>query len=140
MTPREQFSWAWLTILGLTYIPYFSAVAWLREFGAPSFTTQIILFAATTIIQVGCIAVASAVIGLRAGDPNILDERDRAIAHRAGAVAYTVLMVGVILVGCLMPFNHAGWDIFHATVLVIAATEAVRLILVIQAYRRGLHG
>jgi hypothetical protein len=49
-------------------------------------------------------------------------------------------MVGVILVGCLMPFNHAGWDIFHATVLVIAATEAVRLILVIQAYRRGLHG
>lgn len=137
MTAREQFSWAWLTILLLTYTPYFSAVVWLRETGAPSMITQLSLFGGTAVLQVVLIAIASGVISLRTGDPNALDERDRSIAHRASAVAYSLLLGGMIVVGCLLPFNKSGWDIFYAAVFAIAASEVVRLILVVRAYRRG---
>ena len=140
MTAREQFSWVWLIILAATYLPYFAAVVWLRETGQATFITQIVLFAGATIVQVALIAIASAVIALRTGDPDKLDERDRAIAHRAAAIAYHVLMAGIIVVGCLMPFNRSGWDIFQAAVFAIALAEVVRLTLVIRAYRRGVHG
>lgn len=140
MTAREQFSWAWLIILAATYVPYFAAVVWLRQGAAePSYPTQIWLFGVTAVAQVVLIAIASAVIALRTGDPNVLDERDRSIAHRAAATAYSVLIAGIITVGCLMPFNRSGWDIFHAAVFAIALAEGVRLVMVVHAYRRGLH-
>jgi hypothetical protein len=139
MTAREQFSWVWLVILLATYIPYFGFVGWLSTEGEVSFVTNIVAFASATIAQIALIAVASAVIALRTGDPNKLDERDRAIAHRAANVAYHVLMAGVILVGCLMPFNHAAWEIFQAAVFAIALSEIVRLVLVVRAYRAGVH-
>lgn len=140
MTAREQFSWAWLIILVVTYIPYFAIVAGSRGGEPPGVITQLTWFGATAVVQIVLIAIASAVIALRSGDPNRLDERDRAIAHRAGAVAYAVLMAGVIVVGCVMPLYKSGWDIFHAAVLAIALAEGVRLALVVWAYRRGVHG
>lgn len=135
MVAREQFAWVWLLTLVVTYVAYFTAV---ELSGEAPFPTRILMFAATTIAQVVIIAVASAVIALRHRNELSGDERDRAIDHRASAIAYQVLLCGVILVGCLMPFSHAGWDIFNAAVFVIALAEIVRHALIVTSYRRGI--
>lgn len=135
MVAREQFAWVWLLTLLVTYTAYFTAVFALGE--APT-AVQIILFGAVTIVQTAIIAIASAVIALRRQKELSRDERDRAIEHRASAFAYHWLIFGVILVGCLMPFSHSGWDIFHAAVLVIALAKIVRHGLIIAMYRGGL--
>lgn len=135
MVAREQFAWVWLVTMVVTYTAYFAAVVMMGE---TTFGTQIIMFAATAIVQVVIIAVASAVIALRHKNELSGDERDRAIAHRASAIAYQVLICGMILVGCMMPFSYAGWDIFYAAVLAIALAEIIRHGLIVAAYRRGL--
>ncbi|MBY0562738.1 MAG: DUF2178 domain-containing protein [Hyphomonadaceae bacterium] len=135
MVAREQFAWVWLVTMVVTYGVYFVAVALT---GDTTFWRQIVMFAATAIAQVVIVAIASAVIALRHKNELSGDERDRAIEHRASAIAYQVLICGMILVGCLMPFNHAGWDIFHAAVFAIVLAEIVRHGLIVAAYRRGL--
>jgi uncharacterized membrane protein len=135
MVAREQFAWVWLLTMVVTYAAYFAAVV---VMGETPFWTQIIMWAATAIVQVVVIAIASAVIALRYKNELSGDERDRAISHRASAVAYQVLLCGIILVGCLMPFSHTGWDIFHAAVFAIALAEIIRHALIVAAYRRGL--
>ncbi len=135
MVAREQFAWVWLLTLVATYTIYFTAVVLVGE---AHFWTQILLFAATTIVQVAIITVASAVIAWRRRNELSGDERDHAIEHRATAVAYNALIAGIILVGCVMPFSHSGWDIFHASVFVIALAEIVRHGLIVVMYRRGL--
>lgn len=67
------------------------------------------------------------------------DERDRAIEHRATTAAYYVLVAGMILVGCVMPFLEGGWEIVHAAVLAIAIAEVVHHGMVVRAYRNGWH-
>jgi hypothetical protein len=137
VVPREQFAWVWLMTMIVTYPVYFAAVA---VVGETTFATQIALFAATTVVQVVVIGAASAAIALRRRTGPDRDERDRAIAHRASSVAYGILIVGMILVGCLMPFSHSGWSLFHAAVLTIAAAEIVRHGMIVAMYRRGWHG
>ena len=66
-----------------------------------------------------------------------MDERDRLIDLRASAIAYYVLMAGMIVVGCVMPFQHTGWDIAHAALRAIAIAEIVHSGLVVMWYRRG---
>lgn len=140
MTAREQFSWVWLAILLVTYIPFFALVIAQRGGPEPSGLAQVWLLAWATITQIVLIAIASVVIRLRTGNPDDLDERDRAIAHRAATRAYFVLMAGFIVVGCVMPFSDSGWQLVHATVFCIAVSEIVRLVLVVRAYRLGVHG
>lgn len=137
MVAREQFAWVWLLTMIVTYAGYFTAVALA---GDASFWAQIWMFAATTVIQVIVIAVGSAVIALRRRRGPEADERDRAISRRAGSIAYMVLLSGIILVGCILPFSQSGWRIFHAAVFVIAAAEIIRHALIVSMYRRGWHG
>lgn len=135
MVARERFAWVWLVTMVVTYGAYFIAVALIGE---TTFWNRIIAFAATTITQVVIVAIASAVIALRHKDELSGDERDRAIVDRASATAYQVLICGMILVGCLMPFSHAGWDIFNVAVFAIVLAEVVRHALIVAAYRRGV--
>ncbi len=137
MVAREQFAWVWLVTMIVTYSVYFVAVAVLGD--AP-FWTQIGLFAGVSVAQILIIGTASVVIALRHREGQERDERDRAIEHRAAAVGYNVLIVGMILVGCIMPFSHSGWSLFHGAVLMIALAEIVRHGLIVSMYRRGWHG
>lgn len=137
MVARERFAWVWLVTMIVTYAGYFGAVA---TAGDVPFWTQVSMFAGVTIVQVVIIATASAVIALRRRPGPETDERDRAIARRAGAIAYTVLLAGIILVGCILPFSQEGWRIFHAAVFVIAAAEIIRHGLIVAMYRQGWHG
>lgn len=135
MVAREQFAWVWLLTMLVTYPAYFIAIILM---GPMPSIVQILVFGVTAIVQVVIIAVASAVIALQHRQALGRDERDRAIEHRASAFAYNWLICGMILVGCLMPFGHSGWDIFHAAVLVIAVAEILRHGLIVAMYRGGV--
>ncbi len=65
------------------------------------------------------------------------DERDLAIEHRASTTAYYVLIVGMILVGCVMPFTASGWQVARAAVLAIVIAEIIHQALLVRAYRNG---
>jgi uncharacterized membrane protein len=64
------------------------------------------------------------------------DERDRAIERRSIRSAYCVLIIGMILVGCVMPFNSSGWTIINAAIAMIVAAEIVHYGVVVSSYRR----
>jgi hypothetical protein len=64
------------------------------------------------------------------------DERDRAIEYRSVRAAYGVLIAGMILVGCVMPFNASGWRIVNAALAMIVAAEVVHYATVVFSYRR----
>lgn len=137
MVAREKFAWVWLLTMIVTYAAYFTAVALA---GDASFWSRIVMFASTTAVQVVIIGIASAAIALRRRSGPEEDERDRAIRDRAGATAYNLLMVGMIVVGCLLPFSTSGWSLFNAAVFAIALAEIVRHGLIVSMYRRGWHG
>lgn len=137
MPNREQFAKVWLVTLVVTYAAYFIAVG---VVGETTMWNQILLFAATTIVQVVIIGAASAVLALRHKGGPTADERDRMIDQRATRVGYHLLICGMILVGCVLPFSDSGWPIFHAAVLCIAVAEIVRHGLMVVMYRRGWDG
>jgi uncharacterized membrane protein len=134
MRVKEQFARVWLITLLVTYLPYFLTLAIAGDMSA---LQQIALFAATVTVQIVVIGIASAVMAVRRKGERVSDERDLAIDQRATRVAYQILLCGMILVGCLMPFNRSGWTIFHAAVLSIAVAEIVRHGLIVSLYRRG---
>lgn len=137
MPIQEQFARVWLLTLLITYGIYFAVVP---RLDASSLWDQLMAFGATTLVQVIVIGVSSAVMELRHGKGPKRDERDLAIDRKATHAAYHVLMVGVILAGCILPFSHSGWALFHAAVAAIALAEIVRNGMTVVLYRRGWHG
>jgi len=63
-------------------------------------------------------------------------------AHRRNAfcwpsrAAYGVLIAGMILVRCVMPFNSSGWRIINAALAMIVLAEVVHYVTVVISYRR----
>jgi peptidoglycan/LPS O-acetylase OafA/YrhL len=137
MPLQEQFARVWLLTLVITYSLYFAAVPMLDR---SAMWDQLLAFGFTTFVQVIVIGVSSAVMELRHGKGPKRDERDQAIDRKATQVAYHVLLVGVILTGCVLPFAQSGWPLFHAAVGAIAVAEIVRNGITVVLYRRGWHG
>lgn len=154
MLPKERFAWVWLISLVVVFGTYFTGIvvgrdAWLAQ----SFLHKIGWLALT----LGSLGVVAFCAWLFTRDPKALDERDRAIGWRASAVAYHVLMAGIIWVGCVMPFGAGGasmatrhanpspllpfgagpWDIVHVALLAIVIAELVHSGLMVFWYRRG---
>ena len=139
MAWREKIAWMTLAAMALAYGIYFS----LASSPGRSTTDMLLLFGGVTTLQVVGVTVASVVLALASGaDARARpDERDRAIGRRAAGAAYFVLMVGMILVGVVMPFGPAsGWRIANAALLALVVAEAARHIIVVASYRRGWHG
>ena len=145
MAFREKIAWLTLGSMLVAYTIYFSLLA--RSFDpalptGPRTLQMLALFGGVTIVQAIFVAIVSAVLAIRARPEAQArpDERDRAIARRGASVAYFVLMVGMILVGVVMPLSDPGWKIINAALLALVTAEAVRYVLVIVSYRRGWHG
>lgn len=49
------------------------------------------------------------------------DERDHAIMWRSVSFAHYALVVGVIIVGVIMPFTSNGWPIINAALFMVVA-------------------
>ncbi len=135
---REKIAWLSLLAMIIAYSIYFFIVQGALRQGAS--TGQLLgCLGAVLGAQLVVVVVASIAIALRSGAEARApaDERDRAIARRGAAAAYFVLMIGMILVGCVMPFSERGWAIINAGLLALVTAEIVRYGTIVASYRRG---
>jgi len=144
---REKSAWVAVAAMAVGYGGYFAAVATLPHQavdGDPPWAVLKLfaLLVAATIVRLLIIGVGT--LAIRSASPDDArapaDERDRAIAGRSAAIAYYVMMTGMILVGMVMPFNAHGWAITNAALFAIVVAELARYGAIIAAYRRGWHG
>ena len=56
--------------------------------------------------------------------------------HRAIALAYYVLIAGMILVGVVMPFIASGWTLVNTALYMIIIAEIVHYGSTVLSYRR----
>jgi len=139
MPYREKTAWLSLLAMAVTFGPYFTMTAArsLPNEPMPNLR-QLGLFAVTAIVQL--LILGAGHLFLRHGAVQEarmpLDERDQAIMRRSVSSAYYVLIAGMILVGCIMPFTSSGWKIINAAVFMIIAAEVVHYGVVVFSYRR----
>ena len=139
MPYREKIAWLSLGAMALTFGPYFVLVATgiLPSRPMPDLP-QLGLYGLTALLSV--VLLIAGRLYLRSGAPEEArirpDERDRAIEHRSIRFAYYVLIGGMILVGCVMPFQSSGWEIIHAALFMMVAAEVVHQSVVVFSYRR----
>ena len=139
MPYREKTGWLSLLAMAVTFGPYFTMVATRSVPGGPMPNLRLLgWFAVTAIVQM--LILGAGHLYLRRGsvpeDRMLLDERDQAITRRSVSSAYYVLIAGMILVGCVMPFNSSGWSIINAALFMIIAAELVHYGVVVFSYRR----
>lgn len=141
MVRNEQFSWIWAGTLIAVLGPYFLFVSVARSAESePTFMVQITALALALIIMAIIAGLSTLIARFNHRDrPDTqLDERDRLIELRSSKVSYYVLMVGMIIVGCVMPFDASGWEIVNTAVLAIALAEVTGCMLTLRGYRRGI--
>jgi len=139
MPYREKTAWLSLLAMVVTFGPYFTTIA-MRSLPSEPMPNlrQLGLLAATATVQMLILGVGH--LYLRRGSVEEarmpLDERDQAITRRSVSSAYYVLIAGMILVGCVMPFQSSGWSIVNAALFMIIAAEMVHYGVVVVSYRR----
>lgn len=139
MSFREKSAWLSLLAMALSFGPYFALVASSAEQDNPLPNLPLLgWFAVTVLVQVIIMAGGAALLAMRSPQEARTppDERDHAIARRALSAAYYVLMVGMCLVGCVMPFYAAGWRIINAALFMMVAAELVHYGVAVISYRR----
>ncbi len=139
MSYREKMAWWSLAAMLLAYIPYFTLVA-SGVFPGRELPDlrQLLVFGVTACAH--ALMLGLGYLWCRRQSPAEakapLDERDRAILYQGRRVAYLVLMAGMILTGCVMPFTDSGWRIVNAGFLMIILAEVVHDGIVAGSYRR----
>jgi hypothetical protein len=139
MPYREKSAWLALAAILLTFGPYFAIVASGRipMEGLPNLQ-MMGLYASVCAAQVAILAIGNLWMRFRAPQDARMppDERDRALMHRGRTIAYYVLMVGIVWVGCFMPFYTSGWRIVNSTIFMITLAEVVYYASLVFSYRR----
>jgi hypothetical protein len=139
MPYREKTAWLSLLAMAVTFGPYFTMTA-TRSLPVEPMPDlhQLGWFAITAMVQMFILGAGH--LFLRRGSMQEarmpLDERDQAIMRRSVSSAYYVLIAGMILVGCVMPFKSSGWNIINAALFMIVAAEVVHYGVVVFSYRR----
>ncbi len=139
MPYREKTAWLALVAMALTFGPYFVLVAaevfpQRADYNPP----MIIGYAITTMVQVAILGAGTLYLRRAAPDDARMppDERDTEIMRRSLSLAYYMLIGGMILVGCIMPFSAGGWEVANAAIFMIVAAEVLHYSVVIVSYRR----
>ena len=142
MAFKEKIAWLSLVAMVVAYGIYFALAVPLVRRGDATTLQLILLLGGVLVVQALVVIVASIALAVQSGrEANApADERDRAIARRGAAAAYYVLMVGMVVVGCVMPFNNKGWVLINAALLMLVTAEITRYGLIVASYRRGWHG
>ncbi len=141
MPYREKLAWLMLGAIVVSFTAYF-AVAYSGSIEGLPNLRLLAVYAAAMMFQLLILGVGRLVIARTSGKESRAkpDERDRAIAHRAGHRAYFVMMTGLVFTGVYLPFTEVGWHIVHAALLTYVISEIVRYWVVLSAYRKGWHG
>ena len=141
MAYREKTAWLSLLGLAVAFGPYFLLVAVdpptaalpdldaMRRFGIAAAGFALVRGAGHLVLRFTAPADER-------GRP---DERDHAIARRSLGIAYPLLIVGMIVVGCVMPFSASGWKLINTAVLVVVLAEVAHYGVAVWCYRRGWH-
>jgi hypothetical protein len=141
MSHRERVAVLSLLAMAVTYGPYFTWMSLVPPTAPLPDLRTMSLFAATSITQ--ALLLGAGHLCLRWWWPDDArapsDERDRAIDRRALRIAYYVLMSGTILVGGVMPFQVAGWQLVNAAIFMVVLSEVVHYAAALWGYRRGWH-
>jgi hypothetical protein len=139
MPYREKIAWLSLLAMVVTFGPYFTITALhvLPSEPMPNLR-QLGWFAVTAVAQMVILGLGNWYLRSGAGAEARLplDERDEAISRRSMSWAYYVLIGGMIVVGCVMPFKSSGWAIVNAALFMIIAAEMVHYGVVVFSYRR----
>jgi len=137
MSPLEKRAWLNICSVVPPYLVYFAI-----QIAFPHLLT-------TFMDRIICLAVVGTVHALvyfggwlvfrhaERGEAVFADDRDRAIEARATRIAYFVMLTAMILVGVVMPFDAAGWEITNAALFSIVLTETICNVMIVRAYRRG---
>jgi hypothetical protein len=138
MSYREKLAWLSLIAMALTFGPYFAVAGRASAMYRPMPNLHLLwLFAIAAGVQVVIQGFGRLWHKEQLeGGLQPADERDRAIEYRSVRAAYGVLIAGMILVGCVMPFNASGWRIVNAALAMIVAAEVVHYATVVFSYRR----
>jgi hypothetical protein len=138
MPYREKVAWLSLLAMAVVFIPYFAWATLNPPTSAVPNLGQMALYAVTCGIWMVILGIGHLLLRWRApGEAKLpLDERDRAIQYRSRNYAYGVLLTGMILVGCVMPFTDGGWNIVNATIFMIVLAETVHYGSMVYSYRR----
>ena len=139
MSYREKLAWLSLGAVALTFGPYFAIVA-----AGASGTDAMPNLGRLSLLGIAVVAQALLILGgrlvlslrFREDSRASADERDLAIERRSVVAAYYVLIVGMIVVGCVMPFNSGGWAIVDTGLLAIVAAELVHYGVAVANYRK----
>ena len=139
MPYREKIAWLSLLAMVVTFGPYFTITAMHSVSSEPMPNLrQLGLFAVAAVVQ--AIILGAGHLYLRHGSVQEarmpLDERDEVIKRQSISWAYYVLIGGMIVVGCVMPFQSSGWSIVNATLFMIIAAEVVHYSVTAFSYRR----
>ncbi len=137
MPYREKTAWLSLIAMAVTFGPYFTVTANSIPQALPNLR-QLGLFAIAAMVQMLILGIGHLYLGRRSPQDARTppDERDRTIMRRSISSAYYVLIAGMILVGCVMPFRSSGWTIINAALFMIVAAEVVHYSVVVFSYRR----
>lgn len=140
MAYREKTAWLTLATLLVAYAIYFTLMA--AQSGQQQLINIIWTFGAVAVSQALVVILGSILLAATAAKDARApaDERDRAIARRGASAAYYILLIGMTVVGVMMPFNATSWKIINAALAAIVIAEVVRNGVVLISYRRGWHG
>jgi hypothetical protein len=129
---------AWISVVTTvivwgSYFAYVLATGWER----PGMV-YIVGFVGAVIVQAVLVASAAIVTALLApADASAAsDERDRAVAHRAYAFAYPVLLTLIVCVAASMHFGVHAIGMAYGIMAAIVVAEIVHYAAQIAGYRR----
>ena len=142
MAFREKIAWLTLGTMLIAYGAYFGIVGPAARFGEGRMLDIIWSFGLIAVAHAIAVIVGAIFIALTATKEAQApaDERDRAIARRGATIGYYVLIVGMIVVGVVMPFSEPPWKIVNTALLAIVLAETAHQAVVLLGYRRGWNG
>ena len=141
MPYREKIAWLSLFAIVVAFGPYFVIASMNTPSGMEDVPDLQFLLRYTLAAAAQLMILGVGHVLLRrtapedAGQP--ADERDRAIERRSMQIAYYVLMAGTVIVGMIMPFEAAGYEIVNAALAAIVLSMLVQHGLVVAGYRRS---
>ncbi len=139
MAYREKIAWLTLLCMVVAYTIYFSLV--LTGHVGPRLLDILWPFGIITSIRAVVVIIGHILLAMGdSPESRKPDERDRAIARRGANAGYYILLIGMIVVGVVMPFSDPAPKIVNTALLTIVLAETLRHVLVILSYRRGWHG
>lgn len=139
---REKIARLALTTMIAAYALYFYLIGNAEAAGDRKLVDIVMTFGPIAVGQALVVIIGSILIAMTS-TPDArapADERDRAISRRGASFGYYVLLVGVILVGIVLPFSETPWKIVNAALAAIVLSEIVRYSVVLLSYRRGWNG